>query len=390
MLGIKKRRKKSIKSRLMIDFGVILIGACIFNFCLVTYIYQSMLNKKSNDNTDIISNATITQAKLILQRSSKMMDSLSQNEVLLDNQLSNQKKIQKLENYTDTFFAIGLIDLEGNGITRDGSEFQVDDHNLFKQALKNRNFKDFDIIEYKNKLYLVFVQGITNASHELENGLVGVQEVEYMFKQIIDVSSGETCFIAHPDGRVILAVNGKYSIEDLILFEDVQEIGTLFEEDLLINKLYKAEIKDPYSDYKKKVKLRYGVINEAGWVVGVSENSKELSTETHNFNISMLIVMIIVILIGVIGVYITANSVTKRILSIANHLGESRKNEFSSSIPRELLEAEDELGIIAKEMNLLESEMTDMLASIKESIDYLNNKVIEIEVSNQEISRDSN
>ena len=57
MLGIIKKLKTSIKYRLIIEFGIILIAICIFNYFLQSYIYKEVLDKKIIDRlTYIIKN----------------------------------------------------------------------------------------------------------------------------------------------------------------------------------------------------------------------------------------------------------------------------------------------------------------------------------------------
>nr|WP_302596601.1 hypothetical protein [uncultured Cellulosilyticum sp.] len=93
------------------------------------------------------------------------------------------------------------------------------------------------------------------------------------------------------------------------------------------------------------------------------------------FNIAMLIGMITAIVIGLIIVYLIASSIAKRMQHIVSHLEETIKSEFKESVPTELLENEDEIGSIAREMKHLEDKMAEMLISIKESINYLNDRL---------------
>lgn len=104
----------------------------------------------------------------------------------------------------------------------------------------------------------------------------------------------------------------------------------------------------------------------------------------------MIIGTIVVIMIGLFGAYLIATSVVKRILDIVEYLDGSIKNEFKESVPLELVENEDELGTIAKQMKYLENQISEMLASIKESIDYLNDKMSTMSDNGQITDRRTN
>ena len=147
----------------------------------------------------------------------------------------------------------------------------------------------------------------------------------------------------------------------------------IFKTNLLFEQEYSIEVQSPY--FSEPADFNYGLINDEGWISGVINNKDQHSLELVNLKTAMIIGMCIVIVIGLIVVYVMATPMTNRMLHIANYLGITIKNEFKDSVPTELLENEDEIGIIAREIKNLEEEMTKTLASIKESINYLNDQV---------------
>ena len=61
MFDIRKKRRKSIKTRLLIDIGVLIIGICIVNYIAVILIYKDILDNKESTKAQIVINAASSQ-----------------------------------------------------------------------------------------------------------------------------------------------------------------------------------------------------------------------------------------------------------------------------------------------------------------------------------------
>lgn len=235
-----------------------------------------------------------------------------------------------------------------------------------------------DLVEYDNKSFILFFRAITDKNGKKQGAVIGTVKAEEALKQIIKSSSGQLCFIADANGRVFVEAI-QDSEERILAFLNSINTKELFGEDLAHHKKYKIAIKDPYLN--EMVDINYGVIGEREWVLGVVNNREDDKMSMLQVKTSMFVGMGIVILLAFLSIYLTANSITKRILYIASHVNRSVKSEFQEVMPMELLQKEDELGEMAREMQKLEEEVSSMLISVKDSIDYLNEKMECIKVN---------
>lgn len=383
---ILEKRKKSIKDRLIMDFGAILAGVCIFNYFLVSLIYYNMLHKGEAVKAEIIANAAITQAQLKIKDSIDIMDNITNLRYLRDSQITLEEKIKELEDYASPFYDIAVIELDGQGMSASGSSFNVAGEQVFEDAFQGK-FNTFEIVHSKGTSYFVFIRPIKDLEEQLQSIVIGALRVSDFFQEIMTVSSGEVCFIANRLGTGIMGIKDNEGNVRIQLLDNDEGIKSLFKQELLYDKGYNTEIKDINSN--KKFNFNYERINSSRWLLGIINNKRHIALDLANFRNAMITGMIIAISIGLIIVYFIANSIAKRMQHIASHLGDSIKNEFKDSVPMELLKNEDEIGTIAREMKYLEEEMADMLASIKDSINYLNDRVsqnqVKEEVDNEEI-----
>lgn len=371
-MSIVERRKKSIRNRLTIDFGIILIGICVFNYLLVSYIYKDRLYRQEQDKTDIVANAAITQTELIIQDSRNIISNISRIKFLKDYEQSVKEKTDKLEDYVSLFFDIGIVGVDGQGISVGGESFNVAGNHLFEDALQGK-YNTFDLRRYEGEYYLVFLSPIKGEDENIQAVMIGVRRAEDFFDQIMQVSSGQLCFLGNRSGDGVVVTKGSSDINTVELLTDNEGIKNIFEKDLLFGKEYNYSIANEYTN--TVFNFNYEMIGDSEWLIGVVNTKGKIDVGLKTFNIAMLIGMITAIVIGLIIVYLIASSIAKRMQHIVSHLEETIKSEFKESVPTELLENEDEIGSIAREMKHLEDKMAEMLISIKESINYLNDRL---------------
>ncbi len=371
MLNIRKKRRKSIKTRLLIDIGVLIIGICIINYFTVMFIYKDILDKKESTKAQIVVNAAISQVEYSVYDADAFIENLLKCDFMNDEHLSAKDKADRLIDYISPFYDIGIVDLDGEGATGEGVPFQVKDKEMLDKIINGQKGQ-FDLLEYDNESFILFFRAITGQNGKKQGAVIGVVRAEEALKQIIKSSSGQICFIANKDGSVFVGAR-QYNEERILAIQNSINTKELFDKDLVTGKQYKATIKDLYLN--EEVDINYGVLGETGWVLGVVNNREDDNISMMQVKTSMIVGMGIVILFAFASIYLTANSLTKRILYIASHVHRTVKSEFQETMPVELLQKEDELGEMAREMQKLEEEVSNMLVNVKDSIDYLNEKV---------------
>lgn len=335
------------------------------------FIYKDILDKKESTKAQIVVNAAISQVEYSVYDADAFIENLLKCDFMNDELLSAKDKADRLIDYISPFYDIGIVDLDGEGATGEGVAFQVKNKEMLENII-NGEKRQFDLLEYDNQSFILFFRAITAQNGKKQGAVIGVVKAEEALKQIIKSSSGQICFIANKDGSVFVGAR-QDNQERILAIQNSINTKELFDKDLVVGKQYKTNIKDSYLD--EMVDINYGVLGETGWVLGVVNNREDDNISMMQVKTSMIVGMGIVILFAFASIYLTANSITKRILYIASHVHRTVKSEFQEAMPVELLQKEDELGEMAREMQKLEEEVSNMLVNIKDSIDYLNEKV---------------
>lgn len=372
MLNMMSKRKKSIKHRLVIDFGAILVGICIVNYLSVLCIYTKMLDEKESDRTEIVTSAAVNQARLIIENAEYTLFNIKSMATMKNPDITLEEKVDVLKNYKTHFYDIVLVDLEGRVLSKNGIENYIDKEGKYINVLEG-DFENLEILHYKDQTYIVFWRGIQNTIGELQNILMGVYRIEDLFNQVKEISEGELYFLANEEGQVIFNVVEDSELKEIELIEDDPYVKILFTPELQLKKTCMIEMENPFNNQLSN--LTYGLINDKGWIVGVVSNQEQQITDVNRFKQEIILNMLVMIVISVVIVYFIATSIAKRMLNIAHYLEDSINSEFQEPVPDELLQDEDEIGIIAKELKQLEDQMLFMLDDVKESVNYLNDKV---------------
>lgn len=371
MIGIIEKRRKSIRSRLIIDLGFVLIGCCIFNYILVSFIYANLLNREELAKSEIVANAAITHAEQFVKNSDSIMKNITKIAVLQDSQMTLEDKIKRFEGYASPFYDISIVEPDGKGMDSDYISFDLKGTKVFEDVLRGE-YKTFDILSDGRNCYIVLLRPVKDSEGQLQSIAMGIHRIEDFFEEIRQISSGEVCFLANGYGEVIAAISdGNEAVKVESIYND-QKIKELFKKGIIYGKEYNRELKDEL--LKTQFNLNYKMINDSQWLLGVINNRNGNLANLKEFKTAMFLGTIIVISLGLIVIYFSANSISKKMQEIANYLGDTIENEFKDPVPMKLLQHEDEIGNIAREIKHLEDEMSEMLQSIKESINYLNDK----------------
>ncbi|WP_054739991.1 cache domain-containing protein [Cellulosilyticum ruminicola] len=368
MLKIKGIRKRSIKAKLVIDFGVILIGICIFSYFFISCVYQRILNERQQDKIKVVTNAATTQIQLVIRNSLMILGNVENFNSLSNEELSVEEKVKRLNGYTSPFDDIAILDTNGIGVSINNHTLDMSSQVDFEEALLEKKDK-VSILKYEGQVYLVFFNPVLDEVGNVRCVLLGVRPIESIFKQILQASSSTVCFIANKEGQMIYDVAENNNINTMHIIDN--EMINLFKANPVSNKEYIKVIKDKKT--KELLEVRYSLIGDTKWILGTVNSKAQVQSDVEALKKAMIIGMSLMICIGLILVYISANTMSKRMQGMIDYLERNIKNEFKDSISNELLENDDEIGTLAKELKNLEGEMQETLETIKESMDYINN-----------------
>ena len=369
MLSISRLRKKSIKNKLLIDIGGILIGMCVISYLVICYIFIDIIQGNEKEKADIMTNAAITQTRVMIDTMEDVMDNMAMMTVLQGEDVSIEERMTAVKISMPIKCEIALFDCDGEGVTSTGKKINVADSHRFRQAMKD-TADVFDIITYNQQSFVMIVRPVKDEQDEIRMIILAYRKVEEFFDRIMQVSGGELCYMANNSGDVFWRNAKEIGKSQVGSMSDVESTSKLFDRPLVKEQQYEMRAQDTLT--KRSVLLNYSLLGRSNWVIGTARQEKKLIDELARFGTLIFLGMIVVIAIAMLIVYMIASSIVKRIDGIASHLDNTIKSEFREKLPLELLQNDDEIGKIAKQVKHLEDEVEEMLDSIKSSIDYLN------------------
>lgn len=369
MLNISRLRKKSIKNKLLIDIGGILVGVCVISYLVICYILIDIIRKNEKEKADIMANAAIAQTRIMIDTVEDVMDNMAMMTVLQDKNVPIEKRMEAVKTSIPIKHEIALFNRNGDGITSTGERINVEEAPRFQQTLKDK-MDAFDIVTYNKQSFIVILRPIRDEQSEIQSIILAYRRVEDFFDRIMQVSEGELCYMANDGGDVFWRSIDETGKSRSGAMSGVEDINKLFEEPLFREQQYVMKAQDTLS--QQSMLLNYSLIGRSDWVIGIARQEKNIRDELIRFGYLIFLGMLVVIVIGMLIVYVIASSMVKRIDGIASHLDNTIRSEFREKLPPELLQNDDEIGKIAKQVKHLEDEVEEMLDSIKSSIDYLN------------------
>lgn len=369
MLSISRLRKKSIKNKLLIDIGGILVGVCVISYLVICYIFIDIIREHEKEKADIMVNAAISQTRVMIDAMEDAMDNMAMMTVLKDKNSSIEERMRAVKSCIPIKYEVALFDCNGDGITSTGQRINVAEERRFKQAMEDK-MNAFDVITHDKQSFVIIMRPIRDGLEEIQTIILAYRRVEDFFDKIMQASGGELCYMANDSGDVFWRSTDEIGKSKISTMSGVEDINRLFEEPLFKEQQYTMKAPDTLS--KKNVLLNYSLIGRSDWVIGIARQEKNIKDELIQFGYLIFPGMFVVIVIGMLTVHMIASTMAKRIDGIASHLDNTIRSEFREKLPPELLQNDDEIGKIAKQVKHLEDEVEEMLESIKSSIDYLN------------------
>lgn len=352
---------KSIKSKLIMFFGAIIICICIINMLISVYntykIIENSENTKlieiSEKSAEVVDNKCkdkIETLEAIARRSEFKSYDLNSNEI---------KEMIDKEAEESGFTDIYIIDLNGNMKLESGAVHNIATDPIFQEALKG-NSKISNPVVSNNKTLINITVPIYDDKENIVGVLMGSQYFLTFSKSIID--SKYTSFIISSDGDLIAHSN-----------EEMLDNSTRHEN--AKNEEIKANMKNGENGYGRwfletdnsEQFIGYAHIESTDWSIGILENKSIVATDIINQIITNVIMYGIFLVIGVFLIYLYAKKISNSIKGLCEHLNIISKGNFSVPLDPALTKLKDEIGNSAKAIETMRISLGEMIYTIKES-----------------------
>jgi methyl-accepting chemotaxis protein len=371
---------KSIKTKLSINFGVLIICACIALGAISYYFANYAL---ANNAKEMLSSVSIQAAKVVesrLDANYDVLETISQRNEISDFSIPFKAKSEILnaEAKRTGFTSIGYGDLNGDVYTMAGVHIVLKDREYYQEAIKGKRAVSDPIISKDNGALIInMAVPVKDKEGKVIGVLVGNRNAEELSVITDDITMGANgksyiinnvgLIIAHYDKELVK--NGQNIIEEAKKDASLQGVADVQKE------MIKGKIGTGEYEYQGILKyVGYAPIKDTKWFIGITVPKNEVLSQLKVLNLSILGASIVILFVGLITVYLIANVITKGIRGISTHLQIISKGDFSKEVSSSGLKSKDEIGEAFRAAKIMQESIVETIAAIKENSASIDSK----------------
>lgn len=369
---MKKLKFKSIKNQLIVSFIALIVTICVGISLIATYVSKKALVNTVSTTLPAVAKQASSVVENGMAIQLQVLALVAENEKIKDPNVSIQDKIQVLvpENKRGNHLGMSFIDGKGNLYSTDGSTMNVSDQETFKKAISGiSNVSDPIISKVDGKiivLYSVPVKYNGNVVGVVMAGEDGNQLSEYT-NNIKFGSTGQG-FMLNKEGTTIAHKNKELVLSQDNDFKNINKDPELKSVVEIEKKMVAGETGAGEYTYKGKSKyVGYAPVKNTGWSVAISIETNEILSELNGLKIGIAIAAIVFMVLGILIVSIISKALTKPIGISMNHLKAIAQGDLTEETSIEILNRNDEIGQMAKALDIMKDSVVSMLNDIKTS-----------------------
>ena len=364
---------KSIKTKLSVYFGVLIVCVCLAFGAISYYTSNYAL---SNNAKEMLSNLSLESARVVESRLNgnyNILEAISERNEIRDPSVSLQDKAEvlKAEAKRTGFSSLGFGDVNGDAYTMTLAHVVLKDRPYYQEALKgNRVVTDPIISKDNGSLVINMAVPIKDKDGKVIGVLVGSRDAAEISEIISDITAGKTgkSFIINNVGLTVAhyekdAVNnGNNIIEKAKEDPSLQGVADVQKE------MVKGNVGTGEYTYNNVLRyIGYAPIKNTNWCIGIIVPKSEVLSQLDTLKISIFIASLVIILVGLILVYIVARLISTGISKISSHLQVISQGDFTREVSEKELKYNDEIGEAFKSIKIMQESIVETIASIKEN-----------------------
>lgn len=369
----KKQKQKSIKTKLILYCGVLLLISSVINTAI------NIVSTKSNmlqSEQVKLEKCAARAAQIVdnkLKEQIEVLKTIARRKEFVRLQIGEVRLQQMLDEECEYlgFLNIYIADLDGNMIiTRKNTE-DVSKDPIFQAAIKGESVYSSPMLRDGSTLIQLAtpvydgngaVYGVLIATQDLMTFNEAVMDQDYT--SFILGKSGE--YLAHSDTEFLNSVSKEGNSEE--------ELLSLEQNNSIHEKMLQGEV--GFDEYilektKEKCYIAYAPIETNGWSIGILESEQVINTAIRNQILQSAISCIIILGVAFIGIAFMSGLLVREIKAITQHLNKMAAGDFKTKTPERLLKTQNEVGIAANAMEMMRTALGGMVGILKNSTEQL-------------------
>ncbi len=394
---------KSIKTKLCLAFGCLLLVICA-GLSIITYVQSSdaLLSQLNESLVQI----TKESSKLVKERVNSQINALeviAETESIKSDTLSIYEKIVLLKKEVERsgHQFMSLIDENGISITTNGEENNVSDRDYFKKAMLGENYVTDPIISKVDGSMIIIYAVPIKKGNSIKGVLIAARDGNELSHSVEDISFGNNseAFMINNNGTTIAHRNRELVLNmDNDLISNNPKLISLIELEQKMIDGQNGVGEYEYNGIKKY--MAFTPVEGTNWSLAITSPKSNVMEKVNNLTIIIVIISFIFLVISIILTILIATSISKPIKKVSGHLEVLSSGDFTQGVPMELLNLNDEVGVLARSMNSMQqalgnilkgvanesSQVSYVLSQINSDMIELNKHIEEIVATTEELS----
>lgn len=376
---MKKIKVKGIKAKMTINMGILII-IMLSGLALISYIDASKT---------LVSSVQGNLAK-ISEEGAKVVGSHITGNLNALQTLANGTDISDINNPTDKKLSIlgnevkrlgyekmGIGDLNGDVKYTDGKTGNVSGRDYYISALSGKAAVSNPLISKIDGKYVYVYATPIKVADKVVGVLLGTADGTKLSEMTNEINIGKTgkSFMIKKDGIII----AHSDLSKVIKMDNVLEES---KKDTKLKGLADIEKRmvsgeNSYGDYTYAGVHKYiGFCTVPGttWSIGTSVDSGEALSGLDSLRNSTITYSLILLILSMVIVFFLAGSITKALKLVINHLQRMSVGDLSEEVDSRFIRLDNEIGDMAKALNIMQSSLKAMITKIKNNSININSQ----------------
>ncbi|KIL49415.1 methyl-accepting chemotaxis protein [Jeotgalibacillus soli] len=360
----------SVKQKFLLTFLPIILLTLLAAFVIVY--------SKSNE---LLTDAFEEEALLMLDGSTNEIDNyflihverlknmVSSSDIKSMNDETQMSYLQRQMEAYPEYLALFVTDLNGDGFSTTGAEFNIADREYFQEIMDGAALSISDMIFSRSTGESSFVVAVPIQDNNGELlGLAASTFTTDTFSELVSsIEIGETgyAFVTQGDGLIIAHPTLDYIAEQNLTEFNIPELTEAQNNAEVSN----AQTLQFELEGEGELYAFYEKIPSTDWNLFISVPSEEATMQLSSLRNLVMIAGLAAALLTTIAIILFAQSITRRLKELRNA---TEKIEQGDLTVRTALKGKDEIAILGQDINKMADTMNDMMNNIHHTSTQLN------------------
>ena len=385
--GPKGLKFKSIRTQLIVIFTILLVIAISTLTIISLQKSTSLITTITKEAVLLLANdaAKIVNGRIDLQEQTLSTIALSGEMESMDLEIQIPY-MQKQLPHTG-FLDMAVVLPDGTANYASGNTANLGDRDYVKRAFQGEQVVSDPLVsKVTNEVVLMYANPI-KVDNEIVAVLIGRRDGNTLSDITDDTGYGVSGYgyiidgagtiIAHPNRDFVF--NQRNLIEESKTDENYKSIAILFEKALMEKKGI-----DAYTLDGKELYAGYAPIEGTNWIFFITGDKAEILKDIPLIVSFMLVSGLVVLILSAVAVFFIGNSLSKPIILASDHAKKLADLDVSVITPKNFLERNDELGILASSFKTMGDNLKDIIREISSSSEMVGAASQELSATSQE------